>query len=100
MDDERSKFISNDTDELNSVKTILHVNDKVIGSVNTTYSNQSNLVTNRKSLTTVYLEKKNVMEEANLLEGSCSSELSNIRVIKVSQIDQLNFFFNSKYIMN
>ncbi|VDK68742.1 unnamed protein product [Litomosoides sigmodontis] len=82
MDDERSKFISDDTDELNSVKTVLPVCDKVSGPVNTTCSNRSNLATNRKSLTKMYLEKKNVMEEADLFERSCSSELSNIRVIK------------------
>ncbi|KAL3990939.1 hypothetical protein ACH3XW_33865 [Acanthocheilonema viteae] len=83
--DERSEFVMDKIDELNSTKTIPLVSDNV-NLLDTTYSNKTNLETNRKSLTAMFLEKKNLAEKADLIEGlkkrSCNSELPNIRITK------------------
>lgn len=89
-DDERSEFIV-DGIELKSSETLMPVGHNV-GLLNTTYSNKSNWETHRKSLTAMYLEKKNMANGTDLQGESCSSELPNARITKVRQIDHLNSF--------
>ncbi|CAG9531445.1 unnamed protein product [Cercopithifilaria johnstoni] len=83
-DDERSKFVVDNDDQLKSTKTVLPVSDNV-DLVNTTHGNKS-IETHSKSLTAMYLEKKNLVEESDLLEelqeGSCKNETPNIRISK------------------
>lgn len=91
-DDKRSE-----SDGLNLTKTILSVNNDNASILTTPKSNKLNLETHRKSLTAMYLEKKNLANETDrieeeLQEGSCSlpnRELPNNRIIKVSYLASL-----------
>uniref|UniRef100_A0A0R3RTP7 Protein KAKU4-like n=1 Tax=Elaeophora elaphi TaxID=1147741 RepID=A0A0R3RTP7_9BILA len=84
-DDERSEFTVDRNEELKSTKAGTTVSDNVgLGLSNTISSYKLNYETHRKSLTAMYLEKKNLSEEVTeeLQEGSYSSGFSDITIIK------------------